>query len=459
MQNPEIDNTTSALDGVYEVTAIVYGCESAPGSTTVSVSGTPATVTIAGAVMNEAGLPVNGVNLDISGDLTNNMTTGTDGLYSFDVEHGSTCVITPSKNNDVTTNNGVSTLDIILMQRHILGVQNLSSAYKVIAADVNRSQSVSTLDIVYTRALILQTSTSFPGGDLWSFVNSDYVFPDAMNPFPYEQTRSYSSATEAGDQNFVGIKLGDVNNSWNNNIAKSGNNDALSFVMENALAFENDVISLPVYATDFNAISGFQTSIEFDADKLEFLGIDNNALDVFSGTQHADNGIITCLWSTENADGQSLSETTALFTLNFRLTDDTHDASTDIGFTSTMTRAEAYTNELDIMDISLEGGSISINPQTTGMDDVHATKLSVYPNPLHDMTRIEFFIAKKQDVNMQILSLTGQKLWWHHQTYPAGKHGINWKSSGQNGQQLSPGTYILRFTAGDKTLNRKLIIR
>lgn len=458
MQNPEIDNATSALDGVYEVTAIVYGCESTPASTTVTVSGTPATVTIAGAVMNEAGLPVNGVSLDLTGDQTNSMTSGTDGLYNFDVANGSSCVIAPSKNNDVSTNNGVSTLDIILMQRHILGVQNLGSAYKVIAADVNRSESVSTLDIVYTRAMILQTSTSFPGGDLWTFVNSDYVFPDAMNPFPYEHTRSYSSASEAGDQNFVGIKLGDVNNSWNNNIAKSDNED-IGFVIENSQAFENDVISMPVYASDFSNISGFQMSIEFDADKLEFLGMENNALETFTGTSMADNGIITCLWSTENANGQTLDENTALFTLNFRITDATSDASAAIGFTSALTAAEAYTSDLDILDINLQGGSISINPVTTGKDDAQATKLSVYPNPMHEMTRIQFFISKKQEVRMEILSLTGQKIWTHNQTYNAGMHGLEWNSNRQTGQRISPGTYILRFIAGDKTLNRKLIIR
>ena len=33
--------------------------------------------------------------------------------------------------------NGVSTLDLVLIQKHILGLQLLNSPYKVIAADIN----------------------------------------------------------------------------------------------------------------------------------------------------------------------------------------------------------------------------------------------------------------------------------------------------------------------------------
>ena len=49
--------------------------------------------------------------------------------------------------------NGVSTLDIIEIQKHILGIERLNSAYKIIAADVSSAyiQAV-TVEKIYTIA-------------------------------------------------------------------------------------------------------------------------------------------------------------------------------------------------------------------------------------------------------------------------------------------------------------------
>ncbi|PKP00919.1 MAG: hypothetical protein CVU11_16775, partial [Bacteroidetes bacterium HGW-Bacteroidetes-6] len=224
-QNPTITNATATEGGTYSVIAVVAGCQSAPATTDVVITGVPATVEIAGNAYTEGGSPVSGVTLTLSGDGSDTYPTGATGYYDFTLNTGGSYVVSPAKNNDIVTNNGISTLDIVLMQRHILNVQQLPSPYSMIAADVNRSSGITTLDIVLTRALILQTATSFPNGDLWTFVNSDFVFPNAQSPWTYELTRSYSSAADAENQDFISIKLGDVNDSWNTNIAKSANTE------------------------------------------------------------------------------------------------------------------------------------------------------------------------------------------------------------------------------------------
>lgn len=65
---------------------------------------------------------------------------------------------------------GVTTMDIILIQKHILGIKSLDSPYKIIAADVNNSQSITASDIAEIRKLILGVIESFPKtslGDLF----------------------------------------------------------------------------------------------------------------------------------------------------------------------------------------------------------------------------------------------------------------------------------------------------
>ena len=44
--------------------------------------------------------------------------------------------------------NGISTLDLVLIQRHILGQQLLDSPYKMIAADVNNDDKITAVDLV-----------------------------------------------------------------------------------------------------------------------------------------------------------------------------------------------------------------------------------------------------------------------------------------------------------------------
>jgi hypothetical protein len=64
-----------------------------------------------------------------------------------------TYTITPSKDGDDWC--GVSTFDLVVISRHILGVQTFTSDYQYVAADINKSNSVTTFDVVELRKLIL----------------------------------------------------------------------------------------------------------------------------------------------------------------------------------------------------------------------------------------------------------------------------------------------------------------
>ncbi len=108
----------------------------------------------------------------------------------------------------------MTTLDIALIRRHILALAFLNSPYKLLAADVSGSGTITTLDIALIRRLILAMTNTFPAG-LWRFVPADYVFPDPANPWAAPAQRWYTNLLADGDgQDYVAIKLGDVNNSW-----------------------------------------------------------------------------------------------------------------------------------------------------------------------------------------------------------------------------------------------------
>jgi len=174
---------------------------------------------ISGLIKTETGIPVPGVTVHLTGSQTQIMTTNVTGLYSFTVDAGGTYVITPAKFNDSIANNGVTTFDISLIRRHVLRTAMLVSPYKIIAADANGSGSVSTADIPPMRAVALNNSVKFPplNSRLWEFVSSAQVFSGPpYNPFPFIKTRTYSNiSSDHIAQDFIGVKIGDVNNSWN----------------------------------------------------------------------------------------------------------------------------------------------------------------------------------------------------------------------------------------------------
>ena len=108
---------------------------------------------------------------------------------------------------------GVSTLDILLIQNHILGTIPFTSDYNLLAADVNGSNSVTGVDLVTIRKLILGKLDSFPNVyEPWRYVERvDSIA--AYDPWllPYEH--SLRAATFIDTLHLVAIKQGDVNGS------------------------------------------------------------------------------------------------------------------------------------------------------------------------------------------------------------------------------------------------------
>ena len=89
-------------------------------------------------------IPETKVKLD-GGVTEGTFMTSNDGDYRFEgLEKFNDYTLLPEKDNNYLS--GVSTLDLVLMQRHILGVEDLIP-HKLIAADVNRSNSISVSDL------------------------------------------------------------------------------------------------------------------------------------------------------------------------------------------------------------------------------------------------------------------------------------------------------------------------
>ncbi|MGB4960499.1 MAG: dockerin type I domain-containing protein [Saprospiraceae bacterium] len=121
--------------------------------------------------------------------------------------------LTPVLNSDPMA--GVSTIDLVMIQRHLLGLAPFDSPYKMIAADVNGSKSVSAADLVELRKLILGMIDKFPKDqDSWTFVVKNGGIANPSNPWEYKKSlKTGILNSDISSMDFVAVKMGDVNNS------------------------------------------------------------------------------------------------------------------------------------------------------------------------------------------------------------------------------------------------------
>jgi lysyl endopeptidase len=177
------------------------------------------TANIGGMVITESGVGIGGVTVTLleGEDTVMTTTTGPDGLFEFeDVPAGIVYGLNLSKNYNHS--NGVSTLDLIRISKHVLSVEPLGSPLKMIAADVNASQSISTLDIIRIQKVILGVDSEFSNVESWRFVPLDFEFSNPANPFQDFIPPAYlisNFTTDILDLDFYGVKSGDVNESAN----------------------------------------------------------------------------------------------------------------------------------------------------------------------------------------------------------------------------------------------------
>lgn len=173
-----------------------------------------AQITVSGRLETPEGIALNGFAMLVTG--TENKIVYTNaGSYSFTLQDGGAYNIRPvdCKSNAL---NGVTTFDLLLIAKHIDGTDLLSSPYKIIAADIDNSNTIAVEDTMDLRSFILGAITELPISN-YRFVLKSYVFPDPLDPFTPAFPESFSITNLQQDLtgiDFVAIKKGDVNNTW-----------------------------------------------------------------------------------------------------------------------------------------------------------------------------------------------------------------------------------------------------
>lgn len=404
-------------------------------------------VSIVGNVSNEEDLGIENVEIQLSGNTSLVTQTNSNGQYLYDVlVPGNDYSVVPTL--DTNPLNGVTTFDLVLISKHILGVTPLGSPYKIIAADANKSGSVTTFDLVEIRKLILYINDDFTSNTSWRFVDKNFVFPNPANPwqtqFP-ELANFNDIALGLHALDFVGIKIGDVNCSAATNFTPENEDrsqlpDFELRTVDKDLT-EGQLVSVP-FTTDGASLSGFQFTLDFDANQLEFVELAEGVLSAENfGFAKLGEGAITVSWN--NADGSAKWLQGDVFNLVFKAKS-VGNISDLVGINSRFTKAEAYSPE------GLQG--VSLVPEQPKVNG-YALHQNM-PNPFTGATSISFELPKAADCTFTFTDVSGKILKVLNGHFAEGKHKINVKRS----ELDASGVIYYSFKTSEFTETRRMLL-
>ena len=420
-------------------------------------SGEQPTAAAGGSIETPAGGHVEEVEVNLSGQNAGWLVTGADGSYSFEgLVPGQDYTITPLRDGDDL--NGVSTFDLLLMNKHILGIQPFGTPYEIIAADVNNSGNVSTLDMIALRKLILGYELELVNNNSWRFVEADYIFPNPANPwaeqFPEVLNINDIPQTGIANANFVAIKVGDVSGDAQPNnltgIDERNFDGAFMLNLEDRRLEEGQEHTIYITSSDIQSVDGYQGTIYFDEDAVELLDVLPGRMESkYIGTSFTDHGMVTLSWNkTEDELADYFAPNDVLFSIRLRARSGLV-LSEVMGANSSVTIAEAYSERGDLYEFGLEFyGRVSAVDAGTQFE-----LYQNYPNPFRNETLIGFELPGTGPFLLTISDITGRVVKTIEQE---GQKGYNTVSLSKAG--LPEGVLQYTLQSGTHTATKRMMI-
>lgn len=358
--------------------------------------------------------------------------------------------IRPTKNTNPL--NGVSTYDLLLISKHILNIEPLNAAWKIVAADANRSGSVTNFDIVELRKLLLGIYEQLPNSASWRFYAAYCQFPP--NPFagwcPWVLTlENLPLENYDASYYFYGLKTGDVNGNAqlvDSLIGQETHDRAVQMLETNDSVLEpGTVVSIPFYVKDGAYWSGCQLELNFDPALMQIEQIVPGVFDNLRSEHFAQPQLGQFTMSWFDVAPSILMPDYPLFTLQVR-TQERIRLSEVLKVKTDRIAAEAY---------QANGGSskleLSFDREPT---EPHAQTIwSPKPNPTGGAADIAIDLKATEQVSLTLMDMAGHVVYQFSDLFEPGPHLLSLPALVLS----NPGVYSWRVVAGVATATGKLV--
>lgn len=380
-------------------------------------------VGINGEIYTEEHFMVDDTKVELTGNESLLKSTDKEGKYEFGrFPKGSTFKVKPSRDFDPM--NGVSTLDLVLIQDHILGKKKLQSPYKLIAADVNNNGGITSSDLIELRKMVLGLYDDFPNNKSWRFIDAGYEFLYDQEPWAHTLPEEYEIYDQNSDMeiDFIGVKIGDVNSSvvLNNKPGAEIRNlvDQFNLTFEDKEVKAGSTVTVPIYANDLNTILGYQMTLKVDPEKSSLIGIKGYTATHSEhnfGIKHLNEGLLTVSWNKWTDDDLNTEE--PIFTIELIVKEDAK-ISELVNIGNDITTSEAYGRNYEIIGVTLEKRT----QESENSDEVELYQNR--PNPWNNNTSIMFSLPEASKARLTIYDLSGKVIRSINNEFQAGMNEV-----------------------------------
>lgn len=357
---------------------------------------------ISGRVQTEDEKPIENVEFILSTNLSEYprfSTSDDSGVYIFkDNPEAFNYTIEGSKEDSFI--NGLSTLDLILLQRHIIALGPLSSPYKLLAGDANKDKLLTASDILDFRKIILGVTEGLPNTNPWMFLDKSASFIDSNSPWPFTESISISDLNmDMPNADFIGIKLGDLNDDVETSgilTAETRTYPELDILINDKTLQIGESITLPIFSKAEDNIIGIQMTLAHKG--LEYVGSRSGRFSV----NEQNVGVFADQLTISASDRISDIDTEPLFYIDFQATQQLK-VQDILEINDYVTRSEAYVDDvLDIYKLNLIVIENLVEPTIYLGQNI--------PNPFSSDTYIPFNISSDKIVEFSFYDVYGRKL-------------------------------------------------
>ncbi len=339
---------------------------------------------------------------------------------------------------DTLPANGVDVIDVLRVQRHILGLDQLNSPYKMVAADVNNSRSITSADIVEMRKVILGAIGSFSAPS-WRFLPADFSFTNPFNPFldTFPAGMSLQSIQNGRTPAFVAVKSGDVdgNAATQNNLPWHA--DERNFQETELLLIDESPGSALLAISAGSRLAGAQFALQ---STYEIMGVEPLHAALHNATYRQTNGELRFCFTAESLESQG--EILSLYRIRYKPRKGQVAAASDWRLSNTSLKARA-------MDLDGHERNLTIKQWRGTTSSLLFPEIAISPNPVTVGAEMSISCKTEQSGLLQVLRLSDGAEVLRLPDSSAGTYRFT---------PHKPGVYLIRLEAAGKQVARKVVV-
>ena len=258
--------------------------------------------------------------------------------------------------------------------------------------------------------------TELPYNTSWQFIDKGYQFSNIVDPWETPSSTPFygSSVSDTLTEDFVAIKVGDLNNTV---FDLETPEDQLFFSTPDINMVAGESYTLDFKSSNFNSITLYQFALLFDETAIEVINYDSSTI-IQNDYERVAPNIVTAISENISISGLSVGENTTLFSINIKALKDVQ-LSEVISLENALFEGLAVSYKLNssglvpgvsdfkVLEIELDFPSTTPTP----VNEIAKSNLILHqnqPNPFSHTTTISFELPVADNASFDIFDANGR---------------------------------------------------